>query len=175
MDEDVFYKETGTRFGTIGILWMENPTKVQRIVLRPEPNLSRSAQRKENPEIQELLASIKGFVQGKVMTLDLNLINLDLCSDFQKKVLLAEYGIPRGSVSTYNRIAKYIGSPKAARAVGNALATNPFPLVIPCHRAVRSDGSLGGYQGGTSMKKELLEMEGVEIENNKVLMENLAY
>jgi len=54
-----------------------------------------------------------------------------------------------------------LGTPGAGRAVGNALARNPFPLVIPCHRAVRSDGALGGYQGGVQMKRKLLALEGV--------------
>jgi methylated-DNA-[protein]-cysteine S-methyltransferase len=75
--------------------------------------------------------------------------------------LRAEHGIPRGSVSTYQRIAKLLGNRNATRAVGGALANNPFPIIIPCHRAIRSDGTLGGYQGGLKMKRALLEMEGV--------------
>ncbi|MDD5108101.1 MAG: MGMT family protein [Candidatus Omnitrophica bacterium] len=86
-------------------------------------------------------------------------MRLDLCSTFQKEVLRAVQAIPRGKVSTYKLIAKQIGRPKAARAVGRALATNPFALVIPCHRVIRSDGSLGGYQGGTKMKQALLRKE----------------
>ncbi len=78
---------------------------------------------------------------------------------------MAEYGIPRGSVSTYGRMAAHLGIPGGARAVGNALATNPFPIVIPCHRAIRSDGTLGGYQGGLAMKRILLEQEGVVIDD----------
>jgi len=69
-------------------------------------------------------------------------------------------------VSTYGRIARKLGLPRAARAVGNALARNPFPLIIPCHRAVRFDGSLGGYAGGVRMKKMLLELEGVEFDRH---------
>lgn len=86
---------------------------------------------------------------------------LDCCSKFQQKVLRATSAIPRGKVSTYQCIAKQIGKPKAARAVGRALANNPFPLIIPCHRVIRSDGSLGGYQGGLKMKRALLKKEGV--------------
>jgi methylated-DNA-[protein]-cysteine S-methyltransferase len=78
-------------------------------------------------------------------------------------VLLAEYRIPRGRVSTYGAVAKHIGVPRGARAVGNALARNPFPIVIPCHRAIRADGSLGGYRGGLVMKRALLELEGVRV------------
>jgi methylated-DNA-[protein]-cysteine S-methyltransferase len=60
--------------------------------------------------------------------------------------------------------------------VGNALATNPFPIVIPCHRAIRSDGTLGGYQGGLAMKRALLEQEGVDLdERGKVLSPRLFY
>ncbi|MCK4795669.1 MAG: MGMT family protein, partial [Desulfobacteraceae bacterium] len=67
--------------------------------------------------------------------------------------------------STYQRIATHLGSPNGARAVGNALATNPFPIIIPCHRAIRSDRSLGGYQGGLDMKRILLEMEGIDFDD----------
>jgi methylated-DNA-[protein]-cysteine S-methyltransferase len=75
---------------------------------------------------------------------------------------MAEYAIPLGKISTYGRIAKHIGHPRAARAVGTALATNPFPLVIPCHRAVRTNGYIGFYQGGVNMKRTLLQREGVK-------------
>lgn len=86
---------------------------------------------------------------------------MDKCSRFQQKVLCAEHGIPRGYVSSYHRIALYLGNPNGARAVGAALATNPFPIIVPCHRIIRSDGVLGGYQGGLEMKRALLEMEQV--------------
>jgi methylated-DNA-[protein]-cysteine S-methyltransferase len=104
------------------------------------------------------------------------LIALEDCSVFQRRVLLAEYAIPRGWVSTYGRIAAALGRPGGARAVGRALATNPFPLVIPCHRAVRAGGDLGGYQGGVAMKRALLTFEGVEFtEGGKVRLERVHY
>jgi methylated-DNA-[protein]-cysteine S-methyltransferase len=90
---------------------------------------------------------------------------MDLCSAFQQKVLHAEHAIPRGRVSTYRLIARRLGDANAARAVGTALATNPFPIVIPCHRAIRSDGALGGFQGGLKMKGALLRMEGIVFRN----------
>ena len=73
--------------------------------------------------------------------------------------------IPRGAVSTYQRIARHVGRPNGARAVGNALANNPFPVIVPCHRAIRTDRSLGGYQGGFKMKRTLLEMEGIDFDD----------
>lgn len=80
---------------------------------------------------------------------------------FQQSVLRAEHAVPRGRVSTYGLIAARLGNPRAVRAVGNALATNPFPIIVPCHRAIRTGGELGGYQGGSAMKRVLLEREGI--------------
>ena len=70
--------------------------------------------------------------------------------------------VPAGQVATYHQIAQKIGRPRASRAVGRALATNPIPLVIPCHRVIASDGSLTGYggKGGIATKARLLKMEG---------------
>jgi methylated-DNA-[protein]-cysteine S-methyltransferase len=66
-------------------------------------------------------------------------------------------------VSTYQRIAGHLGSPQAARAVGTTLAHNPFPIIVPCHRAIRTDGTLGGFQGGMEMKRALLERDSPKI------------
>lgn len=113
------------------------------------------------PEISALAKEIACFLSGRLVSFDLFLLRLDLCRPFQLRVLLAEAGIPRGKISTYGRIAAHIGHPSASRAVGTALARNPFPIAIPCHRALRFDLSLGGYQGGLAMKRRLLEMEGI--------------
>ena len=80
-------------------------------------------------------------------------------SDFQVKVLNEVARIPYGSTRTYGQIAAAIGSPGATRAVGNANARNPLPIIIPCHRVLASNG-LGGYGGGIVMKKKLLNLEG---------------
>ena len=97
-------------------------------------------------------------------------------ADFQQQVLKAEHRIPRGYVSTYGRIARHLGVPGGARAVGNALAKNPFPIVVPCHRALRSDGSIGGFQGGLAMKRQLLAWEGARFSPaGKVLMDRTWY
>jgi methylated-DNA-[protein]-cysteine S-methyltransferase len=104
------------------------------------------------------------------------ILDFSQCTPFQRSVLLAESGIPRGYVSTYGRIARYIGGPSGARAIGNALAHNPFPLVIPCHRALRQDGDPGGFQGGGEMKRGLLRLEGIRFwKDNRVIMEDVWY
>ena len=76
--------------------------------------------------------------------------------------------IPRGKVTTYGDIAKAIGSPGAARAVGRILNINPNPVVVPCHRVVMSDGRLGGYAFGSERKQLLLEKEGLTFSGNKL-------
>ena len=76
--------------------------------------------------------------------------------------------IPKSMISTYAEIAKSLNS-KAYRAVGNAMANNPHPISVPCHRIIRSDGSLGGYALGINKKIQLLKKEGIKIKNNKVV------
>ncbi len=82
---------------------------------------------------------------------------------FQKKVWTALCKIPKGETVTYSQLARKIGNPKAVRAVGNAVGKNPFAPAVPCHRVVRSDGTLGGYsgKGGIATKIKLLKKEGV--------------
>ena len=78
---------------------------------------------------------------------------------FEEKVWLITTQIPFGQVRSYAWVAKKIGNPKAVRAVGQALKKNPYPLIVPCHRVIKSDGSLGGYAGGQKMKKDLICLE----------------
>ena len=82
---------------------------------------------------------------------------------FQVKVWRYLKKIPVGSTKTYSQVAKAIGTPLAVRAVANAIAKNPYPPKIPCHRIIRSNGSLGGYsaKGGLKKKKKLLKKEGI--------------
>lgn len=89
-------------------------------------------------------------------------------SKFQLEVLNLVSKIPRGKVTTYKEIAVALGRPHAWRAVANVLAKNPHPMKIPCHRVVRSDGRIGGYQLSAEQKERLLVAEGIEIVNKKV-------
>ena len=84
---------------------------------------------------------------------------------FQLKVWAYLSKIPRGRVKTYSQVAKAIGKPLAIRAVANAIGKNPYPPKIPCHRVIRSDGSLGGYsgKGGVKRKRFLLKKEGIRL------------
>ena len=84
-------------------------------------------------------------------------------TEFQLKIWAYLRKIPRGSVRTYSQVAKDIGKPLAIRAVANAIGKNPYAPKIPCHRVIRSDGSLGGYsgKGGVKRKRFLLKKEGI--------------
>lgn len=80
-------------------------------------------------------------------------------TDFEQKVWLSLKDVPYGETRTYKWLAERIGNPKAVRAVGQALSRNPLPIVLPCHRIVESDGSIGGYSSGVDKKRRLLDLE----------------
>lgn len=96
-------------------------------------------------------------------------VDLDATTDFTRRVLEATAGIPYGETRTYGEIARAIGMPGATQAVGNALGANPVPIVIPCHRVVRSDGSMGWFTGGPHIKRALLDLEGVHFPHQTTL------
>ena len=89
-------------------------------------------------------------------------------NNFNKRCYQKLALIPKGMISTYDEIAKSLDS-NAYRAVGNAMAKNPHPVAVPCHRIIKSDGTLGGYALGISKKIQLLKKEGIKIKNNKVV------
>ena len=101
---------------------------------------------------------LRAYLDGKlrIFTTPYDLRGL---SPFTRAVLRAAAKIPYGEVRSYRWIAERLGMPEAARAVGNALGRNPIPIIIPCHRVVRADGSVGGYALGPAWKKRLLKLE----------------
>lgn len=117
--------------------------------------------------LNRLLVEINAYLFGipTAFTVD---IDWDVLGGFQRQVLAITAEIPYGQVLTYGDIAKRMGKPGAARAVGNALGQNPMPLVIPCHRVIGSDFSLHGYIGGQDVKAFLLRLEGHKIINQRV-------
>ena len=158
-------------FGTVCIIWhvSNNSPRIAHILLsRPELSSEKQAEIIfpdsrifSCAEIDEIGVSIQAYLEGEDVKFSLNIVDLSLCPKFQQSVLRAQYAIPRGSVSTYGLIAAHVGAPDGARAVGNALAGNPFPIIVPCHRTVLSNLHLGGFQSGAEMKRALLEMEGI--------------
>ncbi len=98
------------------------------------------------------------YFAGRRTAFDLPL-DLSLSKGFRRDVLEHLRGIGYGHTETYSEVAVAAGSPRAVRAVGSACATNPLPVIVPCHRVLRSDGSLGGYLGGLAAKRALLDLE----------------
>jgi O-6-methylguanine DNA methyltransferase len=107
---------------------------------------------------QHLFNKINAALQGEKVDLPFDLRGL---TDFERAVLVKATEIPRGEIRPYSWIAREIDNAKAVRAVGSALGHNPIPLLIPCHRIVRSDGKIGNYMFGSGNKRTILELEGV--------------
>ena len=103
------------------------------------------------------------YFEGKRRHFEL-LVDIRWGTPFQRKVLEAANEIPFGHCECYTDVAERIGHPKAQRAVGNALGQNPVAIVIPCHRVVASGGRLGGYTGGLDIKRTLMSIEGIQVE-----------
>ena len=114
------------------------------------------------PLQKQIIAYFEGKRSPRPPSSALCPLNLFDLSPFTRKVLGACMKIPAGKTVSYSQLAGMIGKPRASRAVGSALARNPIPLIIPCHRVIHSDGSLGNFSamGGTLLKKKLLELEG---------------
>ena len=165
------YQLFETPVGQTGVVWSSagNP-KILKIYL-PEKGLLKSI-RSEFPDAvagepraaMKIRDLVMKWFEGTDWRFGSNRLTQGCCYEFQKKVLTGTALVKRGKVITYGRLAEKIGDRGAARAVGTALGRNPFPLVIPCHRVVRADGSLGGFGGGLPMKRRLLEMEGVQFD-----------
>jgi methylated-DNA-[protein]-cysteine S-methyltransferase len=162
------YRIIPSRFGDLVLVWRQGEPRPRVVRL----HLPSKAMRREKlveasysqREMDRLSEQIGRYLDGETIELPIEYLDSTCCSEFQWRVLIADKAIPRGYVCSYSQLAVMIGNPKAARAVGSALARNPFPIIIPCHRAVRRNGDLGGYGGGLPMKRDLLEMEGVVLD-----------
>jgi len=166
-----FYCIVESYFGEIIIVWDWADKKVARVFLPRQRALFKSSVfnsakvlEDSDPKVRNICAQMSNLLQGKPIALSLDILDWAVTHPFQQRVLRMEHRIPRGMVSTYGRLANKLGHAGAARAVGTALARNPFPIIIPCHRTIRSDRSLGGYAGGLAMKRKLLELEGIEFD-----------
>lgn len=129
--------------------------RVQRSLLRRF-----QASFREGPErLAPAIRVLEQYLEGKAEGIDLP-ADLAGLSPFQQRVLGVLQTIPFGEVRSYQWVAMMAGNPGASRAVGSVCAANPVPLLIPCHRVISKDGSLGGFRGGIGLKKRLLALEG---------------
>ena len=127
---------------------------------------------KKSKQLNNVLKELDNYFNEKDCKFSLEYLNLDKFTPFQRKVLEAEFKTKKGTINTYKDLAKAVGSPKAYRSVGTALSKNPYPIIIPCHRTVKSDRTIGGFGGvaeGLESKKILLELDGLMIQDKKVV------
>jgi len=163
---DVAYATVDSPFGAL--LVASTARGLVRVAFRPEPadEVLDELSRRISPRVLEapgMLDAIRReldeYFAGARRDFDVAL-DWRLSRGFAERVLRATARIPYGSVSTYMSMATAAGNPRAYRAAGNALGSNPIPIVVPCHRVLATGGGLGGYGGGLPMKKALLELEG---------------
>jgi methylated-DNA-[protein]-cysteine S-methyltransferase len=129
---------------------------LSRLAARISPRVLEAPER-----LDEVRRELEDYFAGRRRRFELP-IDWALVGPFGRRVLEATSGIAYGEVSTYKEVAGRTGNPRASRATGNALGANPIPIVVPCHRVLRTGGGLGGYTGGLDIKRALLAIEGVE-------------
>ena len=154
------FSKLETPLGTLGI--RTNSKGVHHIHLPNDVifDETKTLPKNQSKILNQALEELQEYFEGKRTTFT---VPLDLdAPPFYKKVLQEVGKVPFGSTASYLEIASRVGSPKAIRAVGSANAGNPIPIIIPCHRIIRSDGSLGGYGGGLDLKMDLLKHEDYE-------------
>lgn len=167
MKNKVKYTIFNTKWGYFGlvvikniilgtVLPLPNPKKVEYMLLKKHPNA-----RYQKNLLKPLQEKITAYFEGIRIDFSSTPILLDGLKPFTISVLTACRKIPHGQTNSYSELAKKINKSKAARAVGNALAQNPLPLIIPCHRVVRLNGSYGNFSaiGGKKLKQKLLKLE----------------
>jgi methylated-DNA-[protein]-cysteine S-methyltransferase len=149
-----------TEGGLVRIAYLDNGEEdslLADLVERISPRLLAAPRRLDEPR-RELDEYFAGRRQRFELALD-----WQLSHGFGRRVLRATARIPYGSVSTYKLVATDAGSPRGFRAAGNALGSNPLPIIVPCHRVLHADGGLGGYTGGLERKRLLLAVEGRDL------------
>jgi methylated-DNA-[protein]-cysteine S-methyltransferase len=147
----------GTRKGLACLHYGEDDEALQQLAEKISPRLMHAP-----AQLDEVRRELDEYFEGTRTRFDFR-VDWVLMGPFQQKVLKATYRIPFGKVATYRDVATKAGAPRGSRAAGNALGANPIPIVVPCHRVVRTGGELGGYTGGLHRKQFLLELEGVEL------------
>jgi methylated-DNA-[protein]-cysteine S-methyltransferase len=156
-----------TAFGWVGIAWSKDglvavtlPQASERQALDLLPaSVDSVPEAPSRLDVAALADKLRCYFEGQAVTFD-EPLDPTLGTEFQRRMWAITRAIPRGQTRTYGQIARQAGSPGAARAVGQSMARNPWPVIVPCHRVLGSDGGLTGFGGGVEMKRRMLEMEG---------------
>jgi methylated-DNA-[protein]-cysteine S-methyltransferase len=162
---DIVYRTVDTPLGRLLLAATEHGLVRVAFEIEDEDAVLQSLADKLSPRIlhqasrlEPVVRELNEYFSGDRRSFDLPL-DWSLAHGFRNTVLHQLPGIAYGRTASYAAVAALAGSPRAVRAVGTACATNPLPIVVPCHRVVRSDGTMGAYRGGPEAKKALLDME----------------
>lgn len=163
----LLYYAFSSSFGEIAVVYDPDPFKLktiylpgkstERFVRSPGDGFLKDA--KPSEDVKTISQTIQCYFNGCPVDIPWQTFDLSVMTDAQTAVLRATADIPYGEVRSYRDIAISIGKPKACRFVGNTLAKNPFPVLIPCHRVIRSDNTIGKFGGGTELKKKMIQLE----------------
>lgn len=161
-----------TAIGICGVVWGERGLTGVHL---PDANAGRTRAGVERrfpgavlaqatPAVQQAIDGIVALFRGEKRDLREVVLDFDGLPEFNRRVYELARTIPPGATLTYGEVAMRLGTPGMARAVGQALGRNPWPIVVPCHRVLAADGGMGGFSapGGVSTKRRMLEIEGVE-------------
>jgi methylated-DNA-[protein]-cysteine S-methyltransferase len=157
-----------TPFGQAAIIYTNSPFLLKAVCL-PRPTTAdvvahmkryRHGCERFHPAADRVAGMIVAYFNGEPCTVPWHLLDTAHWTPAQASVYASVAQIPYGEVRSYGAIARDSGRPNAARFVGNCMARNPFPVFVPCHRVVASDGRLGGFGGGLDLKRKMLELEG---------------
>jgi methylated-DNA-[protein]-cysteine S-methyltransferase len=157
----------GVAWGEHGVAGVQLPEASDRETLaRMFNRFPTAAELVPPPEVQVVIDRISALLRGETSDLGTVALDMDGVPEFHRRVYEAARAIPPGKTLSYGDIAKRVGAPGAARAVGQALGRNPFPIVVPCHRVLAAGGKIGGFsaQGGVATKRRMLAIEGARLD-----------
>ena len=167
---ELYFSTGKIDFLFFGVAWEGNKKNlINKFYISDRDNIAEKIQ-KDSPsakfakyqDMEKLTEQLFFWLQGELPVLSLESLDLSKLNNFEKKVLCElRKRVGRGKTVSYGELANSAGCPGGARAVGNVMRKNPFPLFFPCHRVVKSDGSLGNFSPGPELKKRLLEQEHV--------------
>jgi methylated-DNA-[protein]-cysteine S-methyltransferase len=176
---DTHHRLFDTAFGVCGVAWTARGLKALQLPERDGVTTERRLAAKAGstaatappPWVETLIADIRRFLAGERVEFSAVRVDLDQVEPFRRNIYAALRDVGFGRTTTYGELARRAGASEwqAAREVGDAMARNPAPLVIPCHRVLAADGKIGGFsaQGGSATKRRLLALEGVRLDGSE--------
>lgn len=150
-----------SRIGPVGLRFARHPFRLLRVELAPPADADGEAASPDvlPEELESVCSLIRDYFRHIPIDPPWSILSLDYMTPLERRVFHETAKIPYGTQQTYKALALAIGRPASWRFVGTALGKNPFPLLIPCHRVVRSDGHIGGFGAGRAVKKRLIDWE----------------